>query len=127
MTCENCQRLEGELELLKARLEAVRALEIGYALRQRLSVSGNEAIILLALYTARGLTVSSKELASRRPISSRVFVTKPEDYQGALRVIVYNLRVKLGSNAIHSVPKEGYRLTPAGIALIDDVLKDLVV
>lgn len=114
---ERIAELEAENAYLRSELGlSVRHGHV-HALCRELSLTRSQATILLALKAAGGRGLTREQVDERTPRSHG----RPRS-GFTVRAFVYQIRQKLGSDVIDSMPG-GYRLTPAGAAVLDAVLQ----
>ena len=111
--CPRCATLEAEIARLRVLLDTkVRADVLG-RLRVELGVTAHQAQVLLLLYRTPGQTVSFDMICDTLPAR----YTKSADGRRSehyLRVVVYQLRQKVGPGVIETALGRGYYLTEAG-------------
>lgn len=124
MSCQRCADLEAKLaerddELAYLRSELALRVDADHieAVRRRFVVYPCVARMLIALYQARGRTVTPGQLDQAIP-------EKIVDERGPffIRALVFKARQALGPDAVECVRGQGYRLTSSGMALVGAVV-----
>lgn len=117
MTCPHCvhlshenKRLVGVIKRLKARSlqsSPITPLSLGFTEQQE--------IILTALYSARGAGITSAMLS---------FTLGDQSSKASVRVQINRIRAKLGPDTIKNRYGSGYHLTPIGLGIMSDIMKE---
>lgn len=116
MTCERCKELEEEVAYLRRELRIVEDEAHLTRIRLGLRVPRGEACVARALFLAQGRLVTfDRFYAALYPHPS----DEPQEPNRNVIVYVCRLRRRLPPDAIRSVPRAGYIMTPAGIAALE--------
>lgn len=115
-TCPHCAELQNEIAYYKAEL----GLQVASAhldrVRRALKVSPAETHILLALHAAKGRIVSLPQLLATMP--PRYGDGEDRNWDN-VKTHISRARKTLGPGVIKNVWGAGYRLTDAGLAIVD--------
>ena len=113
--------------MLKRQLERRVSGNAYIKLREALRLTPNETHVLIALYGAGGQAVGYEDLVhealSKTKAKYRRVDLVNRHAGNFVRVIVHGLRAQLGYNSIDTVVTVGYRLSPEGIAKVQQILE----
>lgn len=125
--CPRCEQLEEEVAYLKAELGLVVGSDDIQALRGAMRDAGSPdrigrtspASVVMALYRAKGRTLSKYQLMEAIPPRDRA-----EDDRNEKIVDVWICRARkgIGRDALENIWGKGYRLTPVGMARVAAIL-----
>ena len=121
MDCARCRELEDRVATLEDQLGIERERVEKRILLAAFGLTQTEVWYLLALWRAKGRVVDPYWLLDNRPIRS-LDEDKQSNPLNVVRVYMFKLRRKLGSECFESLRDEGYRLTPAGLAKVQKVI-----
>jgi DNA-binding response OmpR family regulator len=121
MMCARCADLEYQLAELKRELNAgrVERLDQAYLIAQRHSLTRQEAIILTALYTARGRILSVNQLDEALPEAPDGLARSATN----ITVRIHNIRKKTSHSVIKNHHGSGWSITDLGRLLCDEALE----
>jgi len=119
--CARCRELEERVADLEDQLGIERERVEKRVLLAAFGLTQTEVWYLLALWRARGRVVDPYWLLDNRPIRS-LDEDKQSNPLNVVRVYMFKLRRKVGTECFASMRDEGYRLTPAGLAKIRKVI-----
>jgi len=108
--CANCARLLAEIEDLKAELGYVGETGAAYRARKTLGLTPTEFKLAQALWAGRN-----------RPYVAITALAPAICTENALKIHVCHLRKKMGAAAVESIWGLGYKLNPAGVAVLEGV------
>lgn len=128
MTCARCEELEAEIAYLKgeageaARLDELDRLRRGIVHLQTRNKVGRRgtALLIMALYRANGRSLSSLQILEQIPPQDHA--VDDDRRTNLVSVWVCWARKSLGSDAIENAWGRGYRLSPAGMARVAEIL-----
>lgn len=128
MNCENCTKLQAEINALKAERQAeyLQNTHEYMLLAKKLKLSLNEAWIIHALWRAAGQPVSSEELLASRPARNKISSGARSIYykeRSMAYVYVHKIRSKLGVDVIKTYARGAYVLTSDGADIVSRALQ----
>lgn len=119
LDCRHCASLQAELQDLRRQLcfeiDEDRSRIISRALR----LSPQQGRLLAGLYASRGRALSRGQLCDLIPPLSG---PRERDSERIVPVLVARIRSRLGAGLVETFPGHGYALSPAGIAVVSQVL-----
>lgn len=111
------EELEEEVAYLRGELNEATTERTFAGLRRAFALAPTETRFLLALYEARGRTLSRWIFDEKVPP-----VTGQDRQSNVVAVYIWRIRQTLGRDAIKSEWGRGYFLTPSGIADVEKAL-----
>ena len=115
MTCQQCVHLLHENKRLVAVIKRLKARSLQSTPITPLSLgfTGQQEIIIEALYAANGAGVTSALLS---------FALGGESSKASVRVQINRIRAKLGPDTVKNRYKSGYFLTPQGLGILSEIM-----
>lgn len=125
MTCARCADLEERLAFLESERrveldgETYARLVAAFPTLKRCHGRPQAVEMLLALYAAKGRTLSHAVLLERVPAK---FAREEDRDPGIVKLWAHVARKAVGAEAIASVPGRGYCLTSEGLARVAEII-----
>lgn len=111
--CQRCEEKDAELTYLRSELGLVDDLDRALCLRQASGMTMLMARIVLRLHNSRHHLATRLQLADLMDADTELH---------AIDVHMSRIRGILGHPAIETVPGQGYRLTSAGVSMVNQFL-----
>lgn len=121
MSCVQCLALAEQLAELKAEMAAARAgrLDEAYRISQHFGLPRQPAIVLAALYNARGRILTKEQVDEALPEAVDGMARSWPN----LNVTIHHIRQKTGYSAIATARGLGWSITDLGRLLVDEALE----
>jgi DNA-binding response OmpR family regulator len=124
MSCSECKALQNKIARLEALLGTSEERE-NKAVRVAFDISQNEAHALLILTRAKGEVVNSYALVEGRP-TRLVSKNDPTSQEKLAKVMIVNLRNRLGRDWIETLWGKGYRATADCINAVESARRSIL-